>query len=119
MMDVETIFDSDREEYEFMQEKKEQPMKEQIEEMAKILKDYTKKNHIMASHVILEDYAEQLYNAGYHKQKEGEWKQQHGSYEDQIMCSVCGASFNIIENCTEQFDFCPNCGAHMRGGKNE
>lgn len=28
MMDVETIFDSDREEYEFMQEKKEQPMKE-------------------------------------------------------------------------------------------
>lgn len=29
MIDVETIFDSDREEYEFMQEKKEQPMKEQ------------------------------------------------------------------------------------------
>lgn len=33
MMEVETIFDSDREEYEFMQEKKQQPMKEQIEEL--------------------------------------------------------------------------------------
>lgn len=28
MIDVETIFDSDREEYEFMQEKKEKPMNE-------------------------------------------------------------------------------------------
>lgn len=43
--------------------------REQIEEMAKVLIDYTKKNHIMASHVILEDYAEQLYNAGYRKQE--------------------------------------------------
>lgn len=43
-------------------------MKEHIEEMTKVLVDYTKKNHIMASHVILEDYAEQLYNAGYRKQ---------------------------------------------------
>jgi hypothetical protein len=42
-------------------------MKEQIEEMAKVLVDYTKKNHIMASHVILSDYAEQLHNAGYRK----------------------------------------------------
>lgn len=35
MIDVETIFDSDREEYEFMQQKKEQTMKEQIEKMIK------------------------------------------------------------------------------------
>ena len=45
-------------------------MKEHIDEMAKVLVDYTKKNHIMASHVILADYAEQLYNAGYRKQSE-------------------------------------------------
>ena len=44
-------------------------MKEHIDEMTKVLVDYTKKNHIMASHVILEDYAEQLYNAGYRKQE--------------------------------------------------
>lgn len=41
--------------------------KQQIEEMAKILKDYTKKNHIMASTAILESYAEVIYNAGYRK----------------------------------------------------
>lgn len=43
--------------------------KKQIEEMAKVLKDYTKENHIMASHTILENYAEALYNAGYRKQE--------------------------------------------------
>lgn len=47
-------------------------MKEQIDEMAKVLIDYTNKNHIMASHVILEDYAEALYNAGYRKQNDEE-----------------------------------------------
>jgi hypothetical protein len=44
-------------------------MKEQIAEMTKVLVDYTKENHIMASHVILTDYAEQLYKAGYRKQE--------------------------------------------------
>jgi hypothetical protein len=44
-------------------------MSNEILEMAQILKDYTAKHHIMASHVILEDYAEQLYNAGYRLQK--------------------------------------------------
>lgn len=43
--------------------------KQQIEEMAKVLKDYTKKNNIMASHVILDDYAEELYKAGFSKQE--------------------------------------------------
>lgn len=47
-------------------------MKEHIDEMAKVLIDYTKKNHIMASHAILEDYAEALYTAGYRKQIENE-----------------------------------------------
>ena len=35
--------------------------------MSQILKDYTKKKHIMASCAILDDYAEELYNAGYRK----------------------------------------------------
>jgi hypothetical protein len=42
----------------------------QVEEMAKILIDYKNKNHIMASAVILADYAEELYTAGYRKQSE-------------------------------------------------
>ena len=43
--------------------------KQQVEELAKVLKDYTKKNNIMASHVILDDYAEELYKAGFCKQE--------------------------------------------------
>ena len=42
----------------------------QIEEMAEVLKDYTAKKHIMASHVILECYAEELYKAGFKRQSE-------------------------------------------------
>ena len=44
--------------------------KQQIEEMANVLKAYTKKNNIMASHVILDDYAEELYSKNYRKQRE-------------------------------------------------
>ena len=60
-----------------------------------------------------------LYNAGYRKQSEGEWEQQLRPYEDEIVCSVCGANFNVIDNCTEKFNHCPNCGARMSGGQNE
>lgn len=67
--------------------------KKQIEEMAKVLKDYTKENHIMASHTILENYAEALYNAGYSKQ---EWI----SVDDRLPETegkylVCTANVNI------------------------
>lgn len=34
------------------------------DKIAEILKEYTKKNRIMASHVILEDYAEELVKRG-------------------------------------------------------
>lgn len=91
-------------------------MKEHIDEMAKVLIDYTKKNHIMASHVILEDYAEQLYNADYRKQVEGEWVENEDDFW--ILCSVCG-----IELWDEQDDkktpYCPFCGAKMNGIKKE
>lgn len=55
---------------------------------------------------------------GYREQKVGEWKQQLRPYEDEIVCSSCGASFNVIDNCTETFNFCPNCGAWMEGRNN-
>ena len=57
--------------------------------------------------------------AGYRKQSEGKWEQQLRPYEDEIVCSVCGANFNVIDNCTEKFNHCPNCGARMSGGQNE
>ena len=36
-------------------------------------------------------------------------------FTDDIACSECLAKFSIIDNETERFDFCPNCGADMRG----
>lgn len=33
--------------------------------------------------------------------------------EDDIACSSCGAVFNVIDNCTETFKYCPNCGCRM------
>lgn len=41
-----------------------------------------------------------------------------GAYtNDQIACSECHHVFSILDNCTEEFDFCPNCGADMRGDR--
>lgn len=64
--------------------------------------------------------AEALYNAGYRKQKEGEWIENPiDNYDGEpsglyYVCSVCHT-----ENGFEDTPFCPNCGAHMRGGENE
>jgi rubrerythrin len=85
-------------------------MKEQIEEMARIIDD----NHgFIVSSV---ETAEALYNAGYRKQKEGEWAYEYtGNCLEgtdaplDYKCSLCG------EFATDQFGFCPNCGAHMKG----
>ena len=42
--------------------------------------------------------------------KRGEWKE---DVLDNIVCSTCGESFNICDNDTERFIYCPNCGAKM------
>ena len=38
---------------------------------------------------------------------------------DDIACSECLAKFSVIDNETERFDFCPNCGCAMKGGEEE
>lgn len=43
----------------------------------------------------------------------------HGRWAEDledIICSECGCSWNLIDNCTETFNYCPNCGAKMDGG---
>ena len=40
------------------------------------------------------------------------------AHED-IACSACGEVFNILDNDTERFNFCPHCGADMRGSQDE
>ena len=66
--------------------------------------------------------AENLYNAGYRKQSEGEWIKTETNYT----CSTC--NFNVISWSGEYDGFecersiclmkyCPNCGAKMQGGE--
>jgi predicted RNA-binding Zn-ribbon protein involved in translation (DUF1610 family) len=55
------------------------------------------------------------------KQKEGEWIEKSEDkdeyYEYCYKCSVCG-KWSIMEE--EEFsNFCPNCGAHMKGATDE
>ena len=38
-------------------------------------------------------------------------------FVDDIACSECLAKFSVIDNETERFDFCPNCGSY-NGGEN-
>ena len=52
-------------------------------------------------------YATDLYEQGYHKQIEGEWKSGITGYA----CSICGK-----QEATSRYTFCPNCGAKMKGG---
>lgn len=34
-------------------------------------------------------------------------------FTDDIACPECLAKFSVIDNETERFDYCPNCGARM------
>lgn len=40
-------------------------------------------------------------------------------FTDDIACSECLAMFSVIDNETERWNFCPNCGAEMKGDKDE
>ena len=52
--------------------------------------------------------AEALYNAGYRKQSDGEWKKFQELYP-RYVCTACNHLFN-----NKEYKFCPNCGAKMR-----
>lgn len=61
-------------------------------------------------------YAERAVEAGYSKQSEGEWKFEWDPIKDpkkyfiRIVCSCCGLKTGQVSN------FCPQCGAKMKGG---
>ena len=51
------------------------------------------------------------------KLKHGQWIQiGYDKAMDRISCSCCKEYWNIADNNTEDFDYCPNCGAKMDGG---
>ena len=55
-----------------------------------------------------------LYNAGYRKQSEGEWEKRtfiiFDSEKVGYRCSECNTTWDANTN------YCPNCGANMKGG---
>ena len=60
----------------------------------------------------IDSTTENLHSKGYRKQSEGEWE----SFEipHMMRCSVCNVSTLDIHR--QYFNFCPNCGAKMKGG---
>lgn len=50
------------------------------------------------------------------EERKGKWEQiGYDKAMDRITCTNCLEYFNIVDNCTEAFKYCPNCGADMRG----
>ena len=56
----------------------------------------------------------------------GEWigypeclKYTNAYSDDHIVCSACEECFSILDNDCVRFNFCPNCGADMRGEQDE
>lgn len=98
----------------------------QIEEMA----EYIFGNAITHDTQFKEDcrsIARDLYNAGYRKQSEGEWKDLYdGKYANPLyVCSVCekgtllrveGNELGPPQTVQALSPFCSNCGAKMKGG---
>lgn len=95
----------------------------QIEEMAKIfcgMKNGCNGCMWNKTYCNERNYAEEIYNAGYRKQSEGEWRSElvkrcdwkgkkHDHYQPNS-CSLCH------EAVLKRTPFCPNCGAKMKGG---
>ena len=48
------------------------------------------------------------------ERKKGKWLM-HSDFPDRLICSECGAQFDVWHWESEQMHFCPNCGADMRG----
>jgi hypothetical protein len=67
---------------------------------------------------VYKEIAEMIYNEGYRKQSEGEWEKFEG---ERFICSNCAKVFGLgstatIHDVKRVWNYCPNCGAKMKGG---
>ena len=68
-------------------------------------------------------YAERAYKKGYRKQSEGEWRSEYqerpdwkGKMRQYYFPDCCSVCHEPVENRT---NYCPNCGAKMKGDKTD
>ena len=88
----------------------------QIEEMASIA--YPGLDHqTVFSSIVYAQPLVNLYNAGYRKQSEGEWNDSVSAFCNK--CTVCGAIVErySVKSKGGKLNYCPNCGARMKGGE--
>lgn len=97
----------------------EQNEKQAIEEMAQVMYDILPGYDLTRRDCI--DAAEVLFAKGYHKQIKAEWKSGTKNGQYGYYCTNCDAGFTgeNAEWIAKEHDFCPNCGARMKGGRNE
>ena len=58
----------------------------------------------------LDEYiADELYEKGYRKERQGEWKKVNEKYP-RYVCTACNHLYN-----NKEYKYCPNCGARMKG----
>lgn len=92
---------------------------EQIEEMAKVIcKPTANKGNCdkcgFKKQCSKFDDATDLYNAGYRKVERGEWI--YDAENECFTCSICeNSALNNYRTLSVNSDFCPHCGADMRG----
>jgi ferredoxin-like protein FixX len=82
-------------------------------DMAKIMADNFHINGEKWDDSDFEWTAHCLQAAGYHKQSKGKWKL--GESGCMYFCSNCNYAAHPREE--EEWNFCPNCGAKMKGGE--
>ena len=127
MDDIQTLFDSDEAENEYMKEQEARRLKaeekKQIEEMARniparIFAYDVSENSANLDEKHREIVAAHLYRAGYRKQRTAEWVTTTETEDGLIVrythrCTDCDYFYKTV--CPRGDDYCHKCGAKMKG----
>ena len=83
----------------------------EVEELARAMCPYSKDSlcRECSDACFYKDYAKRAIDKGWCKQSEGKWKKRG----NEKTCSLC--KFIYYSN-NDEWNYCPNCGAKMKGG---